>query len=154
MSIVVKRLDRLRCHLVWTMEVGHDPGDFVLDGDPASPKKGKPPPSFRPMSIVANGWMDENATWYQSTPWPKPHCVRRGPSSPPQKGHSSPPLFSAHVYCGHGRPSHLLLNSCLLISSCRAHYNVCYSTCKSEITKYVSFSAVDVFLKKWKDSHK
>jgi len=22
------------------------------------------------------------------------------------------PLFSAHVYCGHGRPSQLLLNSC------------------------------------------
>ena len=23
------------------------------------------------------------------------------------------PLFSAHVYCGHGRPSQLLLSSCL-----------------------------------------
>ena len=23
-----------------------------------------------------------------------------------------PPLFSAHIYCGHGRPSQLLLSSC------------------------------------------
>jgi len=30
---------------------------------------------------------------------------------PPRKGHSSPPL-SAHAYCGHGRPSQLLLSSC------------------------------------------
>jgi len=29
----------------------------------------------------------------------------------PRKGHSTPP-FSAHVYCGHGRPSQLLLSSC------------------------------------------
>jgi len=44
------------------MEVGLGPGDFVLDGDPALPlpeKKAKPPPKFRPMSIVAkrlDGW--------------------------------------------------------------------------------------------------
>ena len=25
------------------------------------------------------------------------------------------PLFSAHVYCGHGRPSQLLLSSCKLL---------------------------------------
>ena len=30
----------------------------------------------------------------------------------PREGHSSPRLFSAHVYCGHGRPSQLLLSSC------------------------------------------
>jgi len=37
------------------MEVGLGPGDFVLDGDPAlpPPKKGRVPPNFRPMSIVA-----------------------------------------------------------------------------------------------------
>jgi len=27
-------------------------------------------------------------------------------------GTAPPPLFSAHVYCGHGRPSQLLLDSC------------------------------------------
>jgi len=29
----------------------------------------------------------------------------------PAKGAQHPPLF-AHVYCGHGRPSQLLLSSC------------------------------------------
>jgi len=36
------------------------------------------------------------------------------PAPPHQKGHSSPP-FLAHVYCGHGRPSQLLLSSCFSI---------------------------------------
>ena len=30
----------------------------------------------------------------------------------PAKGAQQPPLFSAHVYCGHDRPSQLLLSSC------------------------------------------
>jgi len=36
-------------------EVGLGPGDIVLDGDPAPlPQKAQePPPTFRPMSIVA-----------------------------------------------------------------------------------------------------
>jgi len=32
----------------------------------------------------------------------------------PAKGAQRLPLFSAHVYCGHGRPSQLLLSSCNL----------------------------------------
>jgi len=56
--------------------------------------------------------MGKDATWYGSRPQPRPHCVRWGPSSPPwQKEHNSP-LFSAHVYCGHRRPSQVLLSSC------------------------------------------
>jgi len=95
------------------MEVGLGPGDFVFDGDPAIPrKKGRPTLTqfFGPCLLWLNGWMDEDATWYGSRPGPRPHCIRRGPSSP-RKGHSSP-LFLAHVYCGHGRPSQLLLSSC------------------------------------------
>jgi len=38
------------------------------------------------------------------------HIVLDGDPAPPRRGHSSPPLFSAHVYCGHGRPSQLLLH--------------------------------------------
>ena len=53
--------------------------------------------------------MDEDATWYGSKPQPTPQCVRRGPSSPCERGTASP--LSAHVYCDHGRPSHLLLSS-------------------------------------------
>jgi len=35
---------------------------------------------------------------------------------PPEKG-TAAPLFSAHVYCGHGRTSQLLLSSC--VNDCR-----------------------------------
>ena len=37
----------------------------------------------------------------------------RETSSPRERG--TAPLFSAHVYCGHGRPSQLLLSSCNII---------------------------------------
>jgi len=41
------------------MEVGLIPGDFVFDGDPATPEQRAhpPPPSFWPMFIVAK-WLD------------------------------------------------------------------------------------------------
>jgi len=35
---------------------------------------------------VGWGCMDEDATWYGRRPQPRPHYVRRGPSSPLQKG--------------------------------------------------------------------
>jgi len=40
------------------------------------------------------------------------------PAASPRKGHSSTPVFSAHVYCGHGRPSQLglLLSPCISYS--------------------------------------
>jgi len=38
--------------------------------------------------------------------------VLDGDPTPPRNGQSSR-LFLAHVYCGHGRPSQLLLSSCL-----------------------------------------
>jgi len=31
-----------------------------------------------------------------------------------ERGTAPRPLFSAHVYCGHGRPSQLLLSSCFI----------------------------------------
>ena len=95
------------------MEVGLSPGDFVSDGDPAIPEKRAPPcphPIFGGCLLWPNGGMDEDATWYGSRPRPRPHCITRDPRYP-RKGNSSP-LFSAHVYCGHGRPSQLLLSSC------------------------------------------
>jgi len=83
----------------------------VLDGV-AAPLKGAQPPVFGSCLLWPNGWMDEDTTWCRSRPRPRPHCSW-GPSSL-RKGHSSapPPLFSAHVCCGHGRPSQLLLSSC------------------------------------------
>ena len=76
-------------------------------------KKGHthPQPIFGPCLLWPNGWMDEDAAWYGSRPRPRPHCTRRGPSSR-ERGTAAPPLFSAHVYCRHGRQSQLLLSSC------------------------------------------
>ena len=96
-------------------EVGLGPGDFVFGGDPATLRK-TAHPIFGPCLLWPNGWMDEDATWYRSRPRPRPHCIRRDPSCPP-KGHSTP-LFSTHVYCGHGRPSQLLLSSCYFLIWC------------------------------------
>ena len=45
------------------------------------------------------GWiMMKLRTRHGDRPRPRPYCVRWGPSSSPQKGHS--PQFSAHVCCG------------------------------------------------------
>jgi len=35
------------------IQVGFGRSNFVLDGDPAPPKRTQPPSNFRPMSIVA-----------------------------------------------------------------------------------------------------
>jgi len=35
---------------------------------------------------VSNGWMDQDAIWYVSRPWPRWHCFRWGPSFPPKRG--------------------------------------------------------------------
>jgi len=67
MPVVEKRLYGLRCH--FGMEVSLGAGDFVFDGDPATPKRAHPPrPIFGPCLLWPNGcrWMDENATWYGS----------------------------------------------------------------------------------------
>ena len=76
------------------------------------PLKGAQTPVFGSCLLWPNGWMDEDATWYRSRPRPRPHGVRRGPSS--RERGTPAPLFSVRVYCGHGRPSQLLLSSCFL----------------------------------------
>jgi len=40
------------------------------------------------------------------------HIVLDGDPAPPAKGTQQPHPFLAHVYCGHGHPSQLLLKSC------------------------------------------
>jgi len=57
--------------------------------------------------------MDEGATWYGSIFGPG-HIVLDGDRARPRNGHSSP-LVSAHVCCGHGRPSQLLPSSCTVL---------------------------------------
>jgi len=93
MSVVPKRLDGLRCHLVCRKASAQA---TVFDAfGPSSPseKKAQPPPNSQPMSIVAK-LMDGR----------RRHLVRKyisvqatlcydGDPAPPQKEHSSPPLF-------------------------------------------------------------
>jgi len=45
------------------------------------------------------------------------HIVFDGVLAPRERGQQPGPLFSVHVYCGHGRPSQLLLSQ----SSLRGH---------------------------------
>jgi len=40
-----------------------------------------------------NRQMDQDETWHGGRPQPRPHCVRWGPSPPPQNGHSPPSNF-------------------------------------------------------------
>jgi len=49
-------------------------------------------------ALWPNGWTDQDETWQAGRPWPWPHCVRWGPSSPSSKG--AHPPFSAHISCG------------------------------------------------------
>jgi len=41
------------------------------------------------------------------------HIVLDGVPALRKRGTAAPPLFSAYVCCGHGRPSQLLLSSCI-----------------------------------------
>jgi len=77
-------------------QVGLGPGHTVLDGD-SGPLRHRgtatPPPIFGPYLLWRNGSIDQDATWHGGRPRPRRHCVRWGPSSPPQKGAEPPPIF-------------------------------------------------------------
>jgi len=78
------------------MDVGLGPGDFVLDGDPAPPKKG------HNCQFLAHVYCGQMAGWIKiplgTEVGLRPgDTVLDGDPSPP-KGHSL--QFSAHVYCG------------------------------------------------------
>jgi len=90
-------------------EVCLGPRHIVLDGNPASHKKGyNPSPNFLPMSAVAKRLDELRCHLVQGRPRSSPHCVRWGPSFP-QQGGTAPPQFFAHVYCG---PTVAHLNHC------------------------------------------
>ena len=59
------------------IEIGLGLGDFGFDGEPAAPEnKAHPPhPIFGPCLLWPNGRMDEDATWYGSSPRARPHCI-------------------------------------------------------------------------------
>jgi len=99
MSVVAKRLDGLRCHLVWRQALAQvtlcSMGIQLLTEKRAP----HPHPIFGPCLLWLNGWMDQDATWYGGTPRPRRRCVRSGRSSP-KRGTAPPRQFWVHVYCG------------------------------------------------------
>jgi len=73
-------------------EVRPQPGDIVLDGHPAPPKRGTPA-NFRLISIVAKRLDGSRCHLVRRySPRLMPHCVRREPSSPAE-GAQQPLLF-------------------------------------------------------------
>jgi len=83
------------------MEVGFGPGDCVRWGHSYPQKKG--------TQFLAHVYFCQTAGWMK-TPHGKEvdlgsgHIVLDGVAAL-RKGVQQLPLFSAHVYCGHGRPS-------------------------------------------------
>jgi len=83
-------------------KVGLGPGHIWLDGDPAPlPKNGAEPPIFGPFLLWPNGWMHQDATWYEGRPQSRRLCVRWAPSPLPKKGWS-PPIFGPHLLWPNG----------------------------------------------------
>jgi len=104
------------------MEMGLGPGHIVLDGDtaPLSQKEAQPP-------ILAHVYCGQTAGWIKT---PLGTEVDLGPGhfvldwflAIGERGTAAPPLFSAHAYCGYGRPSQLLLSSCTKCRPKIGHY--------------------------------
>jgi len=100
----------------WHAGIGLGPGHIVLDGDPAHPpQKGAQSPQFSAHICCGQtaGWIKMPlGTEVDLSPG---HIVLDGDPAPlPRERGTAAALFSAHVYCGHGRPSQLLLSSCSL----------------------------------------
>jgi len=97
-------------------------GDIVLDVNPASlPQKGRgsnPPPQKKKivgLCIVAKRLDGSRCHLAGGSPLPWSHCVRRGPSSHSPKTTSFPRIFGPCLLCPNGRPSQLLLSTCLVL---------------------------------------
>jgi len=81
MSVVAKRRDGLRWHLVWRQASAQ--ATLCSVGTQLTPEQRHTHhhPVFGPCLLWPNGWMDEDANWCGSWPRPRPHRIRRGPSS-------------------------------------------------------------------------
>ena len=65
------------------------PDNILLDADPApAPTQRVQPPIFGVFLLWPNGWMDQDVTWYEGGPWPRPHCITWVSSSSPPKVHT------------------------------------------------------------------
>jgi len=82
-------------------------GDVVLDGVAAPPLKA--------LQFSVHVYCGRMAGWMKTllgTDVDVGPCHTVLDGVPALRKRGQPPVFSAHVYCGHGRPSQLLLSSC------------------------------------------
>jgi len=91
------------------MEVGLAPDDFVFDGDPTTPRTEGTPTTIQ---FLAHVYCGQTAGWMKTplgteVDHVQGHIVLDG--VPAQQS----PSFRPVSICGHGRPSQLLLSSCL-----------------------------------------
>jgi len=79
-------------------EVDLDPGDIVLDGDPAPPKKGHstPLPNFRRMSIVAKR-LDGSMPVGTKVDLGTGDIVLDGDPAPPERGTGAPSFWPMSI---------------------------------------------------------
>ena len=87
-------------------------GHIVLHGDPVPPPKGAQPPNVRPMLWCCG----QTADWIK-VPLGTEVCLRPGHNvldgDQPPKRHSPLPIFGPCLLWPNGRPSQLLLSTCL-----------------------------------------
>jgi len=102
MSVVAKRLDGLRCYLVWRQDSAQ--ATLCSMGTQLPPEKRH----TQPHPFLAHVYCGQTAGWIGL----KTPLVLDGVPALRERG-TAATLFSAHVYCSHGRPSQLLLSSCL-----------------------------------------
>jgi len=82
---------------------------------PNSPTGAQQPPIFWPILMWLNGWVDQDATWYEVGLGPGYIVLDDEPAPPPQKrGTQQPPPFGRCLLWPNGRPSQLLLSSCYI----------------------------------------
>jgi len=91
-------------------EVGLSLGNIVLWGPRSRSPKGAQPPIFGQCPLWPNGGWTKMPLGMEVGLGPSDFVCSMGTKLPSEK--KTHPQFLANVYCGHGRPSQLLLSSC------------------------------------------
>jgi len=84
------------------VEVGPIPGDFVFDGDPATPRKRAHPllPNFGPCLLRQTGAWMKMPLGTEVGLRPGDFLLDGDPATPRKRTHPTPAQFLAYVYCG------------------------------------------------------
>jgi len=119
------------------MEVGLSPGDFMFDGDPATPRtEGTPTTS----QFLAHVYCGQTAVWMKTLLGTEVDLVLLDEVPALRERGTTAPIFSAHLYRGHGRPrpSQLLLSSCCISCTVFEIPGTCISSNDSEHIPFAS----------------